>query len=185
LYIGDWHYAHNNILSIDNRPFLSIEEMNQALVARWQAVVRPEDTVYVLGDMFWCGETKAVPVLNLLPGHKILIRGNHDLCKNQEFCSRFEKISEYMEIEDRERHIVLCHYPIPCFKNHFYGWYHLYAHVHTSFEYNMMEHTKLVMEQLYDRPCAMYNVGAMMPWMDYTPRSLDEILSGANANIIS
>ena len=69
----------------------------------------------------------------------------------------------------------MSHYPIPCFKNHFYGWYHLYGHVHNSFEFNMMEHDKFLMQELYSRPCHMFNVGAMMPWMDYTPRTLDEI----------
>ena len=87
------------------------------------------------------------------------------------------KVSEYMEIKDRDRDVVLCHYPIPCFKNHFYGWYHLYGHVHNSFESKMMEHDKFLMEQLYDRKCQMFNVGAMMPWMDYTPRTLDEIIA--------
>lgn len=43
----------------------------------------------------------------------------------------------------------------------------------------MMEHTKFLMKELYDRPCNMFNVGAMMPWMDYTPRTLDEIISTA------
>ena len=70
---------------------------------------------------------------------------------------------------------MLCHYPIPCFKNHYYGWYHLYGHVHSSFEWNMMEHNRYLMQELYGIPCHMYNVGAMMPWMDYTPRTLDEI----------
>ena len=43
----------------------------------------------------------------------------------------------------------------------------------------MMEHDKYLMRQLYGKKCAMYNVGVMMPWMDYTPRTLDQILRGA------
>lgn len=50
LYISDWHYGHNNILAFDNRPFKTVEEMNAALVERWNAAVHPGDTVYVLGD---------------------------------------------------------------------------------------------------------------------------------------
>ena len=86
------------------------------------------------------------------------------------------KVTEYLEVEDSDRKVVLCHYPIPCFKNHYYGWYHLYGHVHNSFEWNMMEHDRFLMQELYGHPCLMYNVGSMMPWMDYTPRTLDEIL---------
>ena len=73
--------------------------------------------------------------------------------------------------------IVLSHYPIPCFNNHYYGWYHLYAHVHNSFEWNMMERVKYEMEALYDKPCHMYNVGCMMSYMGYRPRTLEEIIS--------
>ena len=179
-YIADWHYGHNNILAIDNRPFVTIEQMNTSLVDRWNAAVTPADTVYVLGDMFWSGETKAIPVLDSLSGKKILIRGNHDKCKNSEFRERFDQISDYLEITDGDRHVVLCHYPMPCFKNHFHGWYHLYGHVHSSFEANMVEHDRILLEDLYCRKCNMFNVGAMMPWMDYTPRTLDEIEGRAN-----
>jgi hypothetical protein len=40
----------------------------------------------------------------------------------------------------------------------------------------MMEHNKYLMEELYGKQCNMHNVGAMMPYMDYTPRTLDEII---------
>lgn len=178
-YISDWHYGHANCLAFDNRPFKSVEEMNEALIARWNSVVRPGDIVYVLGDMFWCKPSVAIPVLDALNGEKFLIKGNHDRCDDSEFKKRFVKIDEYMEIEDNGRNVVLCHYPIPCFKNHFYGWYHLYGHVHLSFEASMMEHDKFLMKELYGKQCAMYNVGAMVPYMDYTPKTLDEILYDA------
>ena len=46
-----------------------------------------------------------------------------------------------------------------------------------------MEHDKYLMETLYNYPCNMYNVGAMMPYIDYTPRTLDEIINkGRDAN---
>ena len=179
-YIADWHYGHANCIHFDNRPFVNVEAMNVALVERWNSVVRPGDLTYVLGDMFWCNTTEAVEVLDKLNGQIILCRGNHDRCKDSKFASHFVKIADYLEIQDGDRNVVLSHYPIPCFKNHFYGWYHLYGHVHTSFEYNMMEHDKYLMKELYTKPCEMYNVGAMLPYMDYTPRTLDEIIKGAN-----
>lgn len=178
LYIADWHYDHKNCLGFDNRPFTSVEAMNTALVQYWQNAVQPNDTVYVVGDMFWCSESRAIPILQQLNGHKVLVKGNHDKTKNADFCAEFDAIVDYMEIEDSGRHVVLCHYPIPCFKNHYYGWHHLYGHVHTSFEWNMMEHTKRMMTDLYDKQCQMFNIGAMMPWIEYTPRTLDEILEG-------
>lgn len=176
-YISDWHYGHNNILSFDNRPFKSIDEMNAALIKRWNDVVLPGDIVYVLGDMFWCKMEEAIPVLKSLNGQKFLIKGNHDRCNDGRFIKQFAKVTEYLEVDDSGRKVVLCHYPIPCFKNHFYGWFHLYGHVHNSFEFCMMEHDKFLMQELYGRECRMFNVGAMMPYINYQPRTLDEILA--------
>ena len=67
-YIADWQYNHRNCLAFDNRPFTSIEQMNGALVERWNSVVKPGDTVYVLGDMFWCDSEMAISVLDSLSG---------------------------------------------------------------------------------------------------------------------
>ena len=155
------------------------KKMNEDLIRRWNSVVRDDDTIYILGDMFWCNVSQALPVLDQLNGKKILIKGNHDRCHDNKFKKKFEKIVDYLEIEDDGRRVVLSHYPIPCFKNHFYGWYHLYGHVHTSFEWNMMKNAKRQMTELYGKQCQMYNVGCMLPYMNYTPRTLDEIIEGA------
>ena len=36
-YIADWHYGHENVLAFDNRPFKDVQEMNAALIERWNA----------------------------------------------------------------------------------------------------------------------------------------------------
>lgn len=177
-YIADWHYDHKNVLSFDNRPFTDVTEMNNELVRRWNSVVSSGDIVYILGDMFWCAPNVATPVIESLNGQKFLVKGNHDRWHDAKFDKKFIKIDDYMEVDDDGRKVVLCHYPIPCFKNHFYGWYHLYGHVHSSFEWNMTEHQRFLMEELYGKQCNIVNVGCMMPWMDYTPRTLEEIEMG-------
>ena len=182
-YIADWHWGHVNSIAFDNRPFKNVDEMNTALIERWNRVVSAEDTVYVLGDMFWCKTSEAISVLDKLNGQKFLIKGNHDRCNDNIFAKKFVKITDYLEIDDNGRKVVLCHYPIPCFKNHFYGWYHLYGHVHTSFEANMMEHNRYLMEELYGKKCEMYNCGAM--YIGYTPRTLDEIIGIYNEKKMS
>ena len=178
LYVADWHYGHKNIISFDARPFFSVEEMNQALVDRWNQAVEPGDTVYCLGDMFWCKSKEAISVLDELNGSIYLVKGNHDMCNDSQFKKRFAGIADYMEIKDKDKNVVLSHYPIPCFKNHYYGWYHLYGHVHVSFEWGMMETCRRQMIELYDMPCNMYNVGVMMRYMQYAPRTLKEIEDG-------
>ena len=52
-YISDLHFFHENILLYDSRPFASVEDMNAEMVRRWNSVVKNNDTVYVLGDMFF------------------------------------------------------------------------------------------------------------------------------------
>jgi calcineurin-like phosphoesterase family protein len=180
-YISDWHYGHENILAFDNRPFSSVQEMNDVLVTLWNETVTPQDDVYVLGDMFWCKSSEAVPVLEKLNGRKFLVKGNHDRSNDGKFIRQFAKVSEYMEIEDEGRHVVLCHYPIPCFKNHLHGWFHLYGHVHDTFEYDLMKEVQRVLERNQGVPCQMCNVGAMMPYINYVPRTLDEILISNSA----
>lgn len=177
-YIADWHYGHDNVIGFDNRPFVDVDEMNKELIRRWNSVVSNGDIVYILGDMFWCTPKIATPIMDELNGQKFLIKGNHDRWNDSKFDKKFVKITDYLEVEDGDKRIVLSHYPIPCFKNHFYGWAHLYGHVHSSFEWNMMEHDRFLMESLYYKRCDMINVGCMMPWMDYTPRTLEEIMSG-------
>ena len=175
-YIADWHYDHANVIAYDNRPFKTVEEMNKVLVENWNNAVSKDDTVYILGDMFWCKDDQAIEILDQLNGHKILVCGNHD-SDSSKFLKKFDKVADYLEIKDEGKHVVLCHYPIPCFKNHFKGWYYLYGHVHNSFEANMMEHQKYLMEELYLKPCEMFNVGAMIPYMNYMPRTLDDIIT--------
>ena len=176
-YIADTHFNHTGILSFDNRPFFTVEDMDEAIISRWNDAVSIYDKVYILGDLSWHGMEKTIEILWRLHGKKILIRGNHDKCNDRKFLSMFETVKDYMEIKDGDRDVILCHYPIPFFKNHYYGWYHLYGHVHSSFEYNMANRIKFEMEQLYSHPCKMYNVGVMMPYMNYSPRTLDEIIT--------
>ena len=120
-------------------------------------------------------EADWIEILNKLNGNIHLVLGNHDIRNmSQELRDKFASVSNYKEINDNGRNVVVCHYPIPCFKNHYYLWYHLYGHTHSSFEWNMMENVKRQMKDLYAKPCEMYNVGCML--IGYTPRTLDEII---------
>ena len=75
---------------------------------------------YLLGDISWHNVTKTIEIFNRLNSQHIhLIKGNHDnrLLKNRELQSRFCEITDYKELDIGDgKGIVLCHYPIPCFK---------------------------------------------------------------------
>ena len=178
-YIADTHFGHKNCLAYDNREFPSIEAHDEALIQNWNNAVGIDDDVWILGDISWHNATKTIEIFKRLNGTKHLVAGNHDkkLLKNKDIQSLFVEIVDYKEIQiDDKNGVVLCHYPIPCYNHHYYGWVHLYGHVHVSFEWNMMKQVQYEMRELYDRKSRMYNVGCMVPGMDYTPRTLEEIL---------
>ena len=102
--------------------------------------------------------------------------------------SLFDDIYDYKEITDAVNDmpvfLVLSHYPILFFKNQHRLGVHLYGHVHISQDWKMIENFKKPIIEEYNDPacCRMYNVGCMMSYMNYTPKTLSQILD-ANENV--
>lgn len=174
-YIADTHFGHRNIIRYDNRPFFTVEEMNKTLIDRWNEVVGIEDTVYILGDFSWYGESKTIEILGKLTGRKTLIKGNHDKV-SPGFYQLFTGVCDYLEITDNGTHVVLNHYPLVFWNGQFRDSVHLYGHVHNSHQWNCCESWKKELQQLQDIPMRMFNVGCMMDYMNYTPRTFQEII---------
>lgn len=178
-YIADLHFGHQNILGFDNRPFDTIEENDVALIDNWNNVVGIDDDVYVLGDISWYNSTKTIEIFKQLNGNKHLIRGNHDtkVLKNPKMREQFVEICDYKEItSDNGIGLVLSHYPIVAFKNHYRGWWHFYGHVHNTWENDLIDEVKAVSITRSGMPLNMINVGAMMPYIQYTPKTFTEII---------
>lgn len=95
-FTSDMHYGHRNIIRYCTRPFADVDEMRETLVARWNEVVQPQDTVYVLGD-FSLDEKHLKTVLPRLAGKKHLILGNHDLCHPAQKKKRAKPVALYLE----------------------------------------------------------------------------------------
>ena len=72
-YISDLHIGHENILRFDNRPFADVNEMNNKLIENWNARVRSDDTVYILGDFIWAKESEWPSIVGSLGGNKVLM----------------------------------------------------------------------------------------------------------------
>ena len=77
-FISDTHFGHKNIIEYENRPFASVEEMDEVLIANWNSVVTEDDLVYFLGDFGLCLKVRGCEVFKRLNGHKVAIIGNHD-----------------------------------------------------------------------------------------------------------
>jgi len=181
-YIADLHFGHKNIIRYDNRPFATIEEMDNTLIKNWNKVVSNDDFVYILGDISWHDDDKTAQIFKQLHGTKILIRGNHDNIKSgSELAKCFASVQDYAELYlDKKNKVIMSHYPILFWNGQFRDSIHLYGHVHNSHQWNMCESWIEEARQLQDIPMRMYNVGCMMEWMDYTPRTLEEIINGYN-----
>lgn len=75
---SDWHFGHANVIKYCNRPFSSVEEMDEKLIATWNEYIQPNDRVFFLGDLAFKGKQYKQALIPKLNGRKILIKGNHD-----------------------------------------------------------------------------------------------------------
>lgn len=108
---SDSHFFHNNIIKYCNRPFSDVNEMNETLIANWNSVVKPQDKVYHLGDLYMGGTRREVEsLLYRLNGHKRLILGNHDNGKDQILQKHFDKIDMWRMFPDFG--LLLTHVPV-------------------------------------------------------------------------
>lgn len=190
-YISDCHFFHRALLTkMDERGFEDVYAMNDYMIAKWNAKVRKNDEVIILGDFSYGNKEETREVLNKLNGKLFLILGNHDrFDKEKEYgADRFEWIKPYAEMHDNRRKIVLCHYPIMFYNGQYKldeagkpSTYMLYGHVHDSFDERLLNHfinetrnSKRVNPDGKVRaiPCQMINCFCM--YSDYTPLTLDE-----------
>lgn len=189
-YIGDPHIGHANVIRLDGRPFSSVEEMEVEIVRRWNERITPQDTVNIIGDFSWKTSGGWIPVIQELKGRKVLVRGNHDPKHiDGKLAKLFEDIKDYKEIRDSNRRVCMCHFPM-MFYNHSHdpNTYMVCAHVHTTKENEWLEkwRAELRRQRVIDgvgNYGNIINVGCMMPYMNYTPRTLDELIEGVGWHV--
>ena len=88
----------------------------------------------------------------------------------------FAKVCDYLEVKDNGTKVILSHYPMPFWNGQFQDTVHLYAHIHNTVQYTMFRSWQKEARIKQEIPMRMYNVGCMMPYMNYGPRTLEEIL---------
>lgn len=110
-FTSDLHLGHSNIIEYCRRPFLTKDEMNGVLIARWNSVVQPWDVVYVIGDFAMTGSAPLIDGwLYQLSGAKILIRGNHDNKRVLKKVKGWVAIHEMLDLDFNEARVRMCHY---------------------------------------------------------------------------
>lgn len=133
-FTSDLHFGHYNIIRFCDRPFKDEVEMDRALIVNWNSKVQPNDTIYVLGDIFFCKMQRAANILDQLSGNKILVLGNHDkvIRNNWELKNKFADILPDLSTQTIQgQKVVLCHYPLWSWEHASRGVYNLHGHVHS------------------------------------------------------
>lgn len=132
-FTADTHFYHANIIEFCHRPFRSVDDMNETLIANWNKVVGADDIVFHLGDFGLGNSAKWNQLLDKLNGKIYLIRGNHDLRNfRKSYVERFESVAMQMNIEVENQKICLNHYPFLCYDGSNVGVWQLFGHVHTN-----------------------------------------------------
>jgi len=127
-FTADTHFYHESIIEYDNRPYKSVEEMNESLIENWNGVVSNSDIIYHLGDFCW-RPSMAKEILSRLNGDLHLIRGNHDTL-NREVLEMFVTVSDIKRIKIDGTRIYLCHYALRTWAGNDKGTWCLYGHSH-------------------------------------------------------
>jgi len=130
-FTADTHFFHNNIIKYCNRPFSSVDEMNEALINNWNNKVKLGDIVYHLGDVSFGAADATMDILNQLNGKIVLIKGNHE-SPALKCAGRFEFITDVYELSvpGEKQRIFLSHYAHRVWNKSHHGIWHLYGHSH-------------------------------------------------------
>jgi len=166
-FIADTHFDHSNIIEYTGRPFSDVEEMNNTLIANWNAVVAKGDIVYVLGDFaFSRSKGRTDELLSQLNGQKHLIQGNHDHSEVRK-AKGWQTVKQGASIVIKGQPIHLSHYPMVSWSKKVHDSWMLYGHCHGSLtrSYDLLgiDWSKLLMLDL-----------GVEKW-DYTPVSVDQV----------
>jgi len=130
--VSDTHFGHAGVCRFTEadgvtkiRPWTDPAEMDEAMIQRWNDVVRPNDKVYHLGDVVI--NRKSLPTLHRLNGDKVLIRGNHDIFRDDEYREYFRELRAYHVLNG----MILSHIPVHEASLGRFGT-NIHGHLHTS-----------------------------------------------------
>jgi len=128
-FISDMHLGHKNIIRLSNRPFGSVEEMDQIIIDNYNSMVKEGDTAYDLGDFCFKNPKVYVDRFNVLP---VRIKGSHDHDLKESTTPRMLVIRPENEFDQYGDPVVitLCHYAMRSWEISHYGSWHLYGHHH-------------------------------------------------------
>ena len=122
-FVGDEHYRHAKIIEYCDRPFDSVEEMDETIISRNNELVRPNDTVVHAGDFTLAPEHVARRFIERLNGEHIFIKGSHDRWLPDGHQTR-------LELKIGKTWVIVDHYCLRVWPRSHYNTWHVYGHSH-------------------------------------------------------
>lgn len=113
-FTSDLHFCHDREFLYGPRGFDNVNDMNKAIVERWNAVVQPDDIVYVLGDIMLNNNDEGMRLLESLKGHIRIVLGNHDTATRQNLyptSPNVEDVQLAAMLKYKGYHFFMTHYP--------------------------------------------------------------------------
>lgn len=138
---SDLHLCHDKDFVYLPRGFSSVKDMSETIVHRWNAIIAPQDTVYLLGDVMLYDDDMGIEYLKSLNGNIYIICGNHDTLERQK---KFVKCPNVMGVSyaDCIRYgnyrFYMSHYPTITsnIKKDLNKVFNLHGHTHSPFKFN-------------------------------------------------
>lgn len=136
-YTADLHLGHENVIRHCCRPFAAVEEMDAALIRNWNSRVHKNDTIYIVGDLFFRNRRSAEGYLEELKGRKHLVLGNHDIswykkASAAHWADYFDSVQPMVTIRDGNALVTLCHYPMMTWQGSGHGGFMVFGHIHNN-----------------------------------------------------
>ena len=130
--VSDTHFGHMGVCKFTRddgvtklRPWTDPDEMDEAMIKAWNETVKPTDKVYHLGDVVI--NRKSLPILHRLNGDKVLIKGNHDIFKLEDYTQHFRDIRAYHVMNG----LILSHIPVHESNLYRFG-ANIHGHLHSN-----------------------------------------------------
>ena len=129
-FTADTHFGDPRALRFDHRPFADLAAHDAGLIANWNALVGPGDTVWHLGDVaLGPPPSRVAEILGALNGEKHLLTGNNDDAATLAM-PHWTSVGAYREIVVEGRALVLCHYAFRTWNGIGRGALNLHGHSH-------------------------------------------------------
>ena len=111
---SDTHFGHDREFLYGKRGFEYVTEHDAAIINNWNSIVKSDDTVYLLGDVFLGDQDHGIECLKQLNGQIHIICGNHDTdtkIKLYEQCENVVEIKLAERLKYGKHNYFLSHYP--------------------------------------------------------------------------